>query len=275
MFFSSECFQTSNQTGAVCGVYREHSDINFYNFIVIVPQSSIKENSSSSASVTEIEVVVEEMTRSGKKSRGYQYHYPQKRHSFLPTTNIERKTGSIGKAEEATGSESLPRGKSILHSNKRFSSRNSFTITTKHSGRRCKRAHLRRKATTKINLATTTGSPSHTSESNGDNKYNGYDDKGKNATAKSSNFVSEADIDELANLFGKLSIVDAEEELLPYLSRTEINAGMKQNIADVLKAILKEMEESSATSYNNRRNNDKVRKDQQTNRGKWLLRNYM
>ena len=162
----------------------------------------------------------------------------------------------------------------------------SINSTTCYSGRRrYKRVYLQQKMMTKINqLSLTSTQP----KSNGDNKslYEGGNDDGiKQNTAISENSRSSSkviisdEIDELADLFGKLTIVDIEEESLPYLSRTEINAEMKQNIIDVLESILEEIKHQSSTTFSNTvkttNNKGRMPKKGQQYKGKWLLRNYM
>lgn len=241
---------------------------------------------------------VEEKARSPRKKRR---EYLEHRRYSSSTTRIGKKSdligmklGSIRKLLETIGhgSTSYERKQNkIFQSTEIFTSFYSSLITKSTSstsssvGRRYTRAHLRQKMVTKIKLSSITSTQSKSSGDNNNLKYVGGNDGGVQQnkvivnSRKSSNAVLSEEIDELADLFGKLSIVDVEEESLPYFSRTEISAEMKQNIMDVLESILEEMKHQSSTAFNNKnkKTNNKGRmhnKDQQY-KGKWLLRNYM
>ena len=252
-------------------------------------------------------VAVEEKARSspGKKRREYleyrRYSSTTRNGKILDLSGKKLdftgiKPGSIKKLLETIGHGTSinfkRRQNKFYHSIKVIASFYSSVIaksinsTTYYGGRRrYQRVYLQQKMMTKINqLSLTSPQP----KSNGENKslYVGGNDNGiKQNTAisenskRSSKVILSDEIDELADLFGKLTIVDIEEESLPYLSRTEINAKMKQNIINVLESILEEIKHQSSTTFSNivktTNNKRQMTKKGQQYKGKWLLRNYM
>jgi len=252
-------------------------------------------------------VAVEEKARSSPGKKRHEYLEYRR---YSSTTRIGKKSELIGKKLDFTGMksgsirklfETIRHGTSINYErrqNKFFCSikviasfyssviaKSIKSITCYGGRRRYTRVYLQQKMMTKINqLSITSTQP----KSNGDNKslyVGGNDDGIKQNTAisedsrRSSKVILSDEIDELADLFGKLTIVDIEEESLPYLSRTEINAEMKHNIINVLESILEEIKHQSSTTFSNRvkttKNKERMPKKGQQYKGKWLLRNYM